>query len=63
MTSIDDQIYGKALGSSYGVIGEVWSTYSLINEHVFGIILAADIKSQSYNLDAKNIGFKVNVII
>ena len=61
ITSIDQQMYAKALGASYGPEGEVWSTFSNISNNIFGILFAADIKSPSYQITPKNIGFTTNV--
>lgn len=61
ITSIDQQMYAKALGTLYGPDGEVWSTFSNISNNIFGILFAADIKSPSYQITPKNIGFTTNV--
>lgn len=61
ITAIDQQIYAKALGTAYGPVGEVWSTYSKISNYTFGILLAADTKG-SYTINPKNTGFDTSVI-
>lgn len=59
ITSIDAQIYAKALGSAYGPVGEVWSTYSNVSRYVFGIVFAADVKN-TFDVKPSNIGFDTN---
>ena len=60
MTAINQQIYALALGKEFGPDGEVWTTYSKINQYTFGIILAADIKN-TYYMTPANVGFFVAV--
>lgn len=50
----------KALGAKFGINGEVSSAYSLIGNYTFGILLAADVHDE-YDMNAKNLGFKVHV--
>ena len=60
ITAIDEQIHALAFGSNFGPDGEVWTTFSKINEYIFGIIFAADLK-KTYYMTSKNVGFNVTV--
>lgn len=60
ITAIDAQIYAKALGSAYGPVGEVWSTYSNVSNSFFGIVFAADIKNL-FDLKPRHVGFNESV--
>ncbi|PVD22557.1 hypothetical protein C0Q70_18373 [Pomacea canaliculata] len=55
-TAIDDQIYTSAFGSSSGVNGDVWTTFTAISNIFFGIIFAPDITG-SYSLTPEAAGF------
>ena len=64
ITAIDAQIYQLAIGQSNGnsPFGEVWSTYSKINELIFGIVLAIDMRGD-FIITPTNCGFDVSVCI
>jgi len=62
-TSTDEQIYSKAFGNyKYGVEGEVWTTYSKIDDYTFGIIFAASMNGV-IQMNENNVNFAVHVIL
>ena len=60
VTAIDAQMYAKVFGKEHGPDGEVWTTHSNISKSIFGIIFAADMKS-NYFMTSDNVGFNVSV--
>jgi hypothetical protein len=60
VTAIDAQMYAIVFGKEHGPDGEVWTTHSNISKNIFGIIFAADIKS-NYFMTTNNVGFNVSV--
>ncbi|KAK0063410.1 hypothetical protein Bpfe_007051 [Biomphalaria pfeifferi] len=54
--AIDDQILEMAFADGQGARGEVWSTYSIVNDQVYGIILAAGLTAD-YTITAQKLGF------
>jgi hypothetical protein len=59
ITAIDAQIYASALMEK-SPFGEVWSTYTKINDLVFGIVLAIDMQGE-FIITPKNCGFDILV--
>jgi len=55
-TAIDDQIIASVFENSAGPKGQVFTTYSNINAHKFGVILAANL-SNTYSLTPRKAGF------
>ncbi|XP_050419530.2 uncharacterized protein LOC126832705 [Patella vulgata] len=60
ITAIDKQIQQMAFGGNVGPEGKVYTTYSNINNYIFGVILAANI-SIDYTLMVQDTG--INMVI
>ncbi|KAK6165977.1 hypothetical protein SNE40_022776 [Patella caerulea] len=58
ITAIDKQIQQMAFGGNIGPEGKIYTTYSNIDNHIFGIILAANI-SMDYTLRIQDTGINM----